>query len=62
MIRLALLLLLAGCASNSPEFEGNRKSPLMQWTENGWMPYKFAPREQVRDRTFEAALEADTRP
>lgn len=55
MIRLALLLLLAGCASPAPV-------PERQWTENGWMPYKFAPREQVRDRTFEAALEADRAP
>lgn len=54
MIRLAILLLLSGCAT--------APLPERQWTENGWMPYKFATREQVRDRAFEAALEADTRP
>lgn len=45
---VVLLLFLAGCASTP--------RPSKQWTENGWMSYKFAPREQCRDRKFEAAL------
>lgn len=49
---LALCLLLAGCADDT----GTNR---LAWQAKH---PRFAPRERVRDRNFEAALEADRKP